>query len=131
MAILTTTRFNLGVDQVIIFNTAPLNEGGGYKVLHGIFTAPQAGIYIFSTILVTRSHDKYHTKHTNAAIMRNGHPVAIVYAQAETGLYGEGSQTAILHLNQGDDVWVSNTEHTDNEVYGHSHSTFSGALLTF
>lgn len=88
----------------------------------GMYMAPVNGTYIFSFHLATNQ------KPLKVGLFRNFYPVARV---TEVSNQATASHTVVLHLSQGDQVWLqvkdsmTNGMFTDNE----SKSTFSGYLL--
>ena len=39
---------SIGQNQVLVFNKVILNDGNGYSMYSGVFTAPIAGVYHFN-----------------------------------------------------------------------------------
>ncbi|XP_052249688.1 uncharacterized protein LOC127857322 [Dreissena polymorpha] len=46
-----------GDNQVIVYDTATINQGGGYNAADGIFDAPSAGLYLFSWTTASQDDD--------------------------------------------------------------------------
>ncbi|KAH3888388.1 uncharacterized protein LOC127846668 [Dreissena polymorpha] len=113
----------IGINQKIIFEHVILNEGGGYNVNHGIFTAPVTGYYLISTSIL-------HSPQSNplkAVIMHNGALIAIAYGSP--GVSDQGTQTVVLKVTAGEQVWIGNRDSSNVYVVGSSYSSFSGFLL--
>ena len=58
---------NLGQFQTIIFEQEVTNIGGYYHTTTGVFTAPEAGVYVFHLSAMTRAG-----KYMYLAIVRDG-----------------------------------------------------------
>ncbi|KAJ8397243.1 hypothetical protein AAFF_G00440770 [Aldrovandia affinis] len=88
----------------------------------GIYIAPVAGTYVFSY------HLAVYRKVLRVGLFRNY--IAIVKT-IETMNYGTASQQVVLHLDQGDEVWLQVRDINTNGMYAgaESSSTFSGYLL--
>jgi len=105
----------IGINQNIKFDNVPLNLGNGYHPGHGLFIAPKAGLYLFSSSLLTHQV--------------NGNTVAKVYGHGDSGRHDQGSQTVLVRLDINDEVYVRNIDIANDYVYGELASTFSGVLL--
>ena len=116
----------LGINQNIKFDNVRLNLGNGYHPGHGLFIAPKAGLYLFSSSLLTHH---VNIVEIEAAITVNGNSVAKVYGHGDSGRHDQGSQTVLIRLNINDEVYVRNIDIANGYVYGDSYSTFSGVLL--
>ncbi|XP_023257101.1 collagen alpha-1(X) chain-like [Seriola lalandi dorsalis] len=106
----------------IAFPIVITNQQGHFNPLTGIYTAPVNGTYVFSYNLAVAF------RMLKVGLFRNLYPVV---RTTEGNDQATTSQTIVLHLTMGDQVWlqVKNSEtnglHTDIE----SSSTFSGYLL--
>ena len=120
---------NLGVDQNIAFKSVLLNKGGAYNPLHGVFTAPRDGVYLFSAALL--SDNKSSSAIVHATISVNGNKAAKILAISEPHQHrDQGSNTLIAELKRGDQVWVKNIDNNAVTICGiNGYSTFSGYLL--
>ena len=121
---------NLGVNQNIAFKSVLMNLGGAYSPLHGVFTAPRAGVYFFSASLLSDMSQTY-SPVVHAAISVNGKTKAKILAISEAHQHrDQGSNTLIADLKMGDQVWVKNIDNTGATICGiNGFSTFSGYLL--
>ena len=45
LAAFSVNEFPISDDEVIVFDTAPINQGGCYSTLTGAYTAPYSGYY--------------------------------------------------------------------------------------
>ncbi|KAH3791914.1 cerebellin-3-like [Dreissena polymorpha] len=123
-AMKSASQGHLGVNQNIIFEQVLTNEGGGYHPNHGVFIAPQSGVYVMSSAIMTSANGRFH-----AAIVHNGNMVAHIYGHGDSGLYDQGSQTIVIKLNAEDEVAVQNFDFPDITIFGYLYSSFSGYLL--
>ncbi|KAH3715120.1 hypothetical protein DPMN_057826 [Dreissena polymorpha] len=113
----------MGVNQNILFGNVLTNEGGGYHPNLGVFIAPQSGVYVFSSSIMTSVNVEQY-----AAIAVNGNLVAQIYGHSDNGRHDQGSQTVVIKLNAGDEVAVQSTQ-SNGDVWGNQFSSFSGCLV--
>ena len=126
MARLYNSLSHVGVNQNIPFENVLLNLGNAYHSQHGIFIAPQSGIYLFSSSIM--SNNVNHVE-VHADLVQNGNVVARIYAHSDSVRHDQGAQTVVIQVKQGDEIWVRNIDYTDDQIYGSYYSTFSGYLL--
>lgn len=109
--------------QVIAFEYADTNVGGGYDQNFGLFQAPISGYYQF----VLTSHANPPSYMVNLEMVRNGNMLCRAHAAT---YHQEGYCVAMVYLNKGDDVWVRhyNGEGT-NLDFDLFVSSFSGHLI--
>ncbi|KAJ8306742.1 hypothetical protein KUTeg_015783 [Tegillarca granosa] len=109
--------------STIIFKTVITNIGGGYNNRDGIFYCPKAGLYMFTTSLM--SIQKYSV---DGYIMNNNkHTVRLFeHIGSSNNYYPSASTTVMLRLAIGDKVWVKGA----GIKYHGKISTFSGILPT-
>ncbi|XP_045211142.2 uncharacterized protein LOC123562575 [Mercenaria mercenaria] len=122
---------NLGKDQPIVYNMILLNEAGAYSVNSGIFRAPVAGVYLFSWSATARKLPGESPHDIWIKLVVNGvHMVGAVAESRSDGDDNQGSNTVVLRLNQGDEVWTAHYGGTD--IYGADNertTSFTGVLL--
>ena len=89
---------------VLQYSIVITNVGGAYNPAESTFTAPMEGYYVFSW-----STSIYHRQYTLSSIMKNGARIVSQSAFANfVDSQGEStSETAVLHLVQGDRAWIS------------------------
>ncbi|XP_060580971.1 uncharacterized protein LOC132737658 isoform X1 [Ruditapes philippinarum] len=115
---------HLGSNENIKFETILLNVGGGYHSQHGLFIAPKAGIYLFSTSVVTSGTKLY------ARITKNGAPLAKAFGLGNTVMNAQGSVTVTTQMNIGDEVWVKHIYPPDGSLWGERLTSFTGVLIS-
>ena len=60
MAALSSDLIHCTHYQPVIFDSVKVNQGSGYDSTHGIFRAPVAGVYAFSTTLSVLPNNNFH-----------------------------------------------------------------------
>jgi len=113
----------VGANQGIVFDLVQVNQGNGYHNQHGLFIAPQSGIYFFTASLLHPSQ----RQPAHNSIMKNG--VAVARFHAESSQFEQTSQSVILNVNAGDEIYVQNDDFNDESYYPGLYSSFSGFLL--
>ena len=109
--------------QNIVFDLTHVNEGNGYHSSAGLFIAPITGLYFFT---VTLTHpEQPQPAHVN--ILKNGIVVARVHAERHT--WEQSSQSVILNLSVGDEVFIRSEDFDHEHFAGVLSSSFSGFLL--
>ena len=110
-------RTSLQSAGVIIFDTAMINTGSHYDTSTGVFTAPVAGLYSFSPVVLSDMDGS--NQFFITAIRVNGSSYA--QEQVHTDLDNDfgASFTVIASLSASDEVKVS----TNYKIYGTSSAT--------
>ncbi|KAL4234592.1 hypothetical protein ACF0H5_006233 [Mactra antiquata] len=124
--ILTNRLMNLGLNQNVIFDVIETNIGNAFNPQLGVFVAPLSGTYVFHVTIFAPIDEEVWCK-----IIVTGSSKGDAYAHGGTNNSDTGSQTIIVHLNQGDNVAIRNGQAAHN-VYGNDATwttTFSGFLL--
>jgi len=112
--------------NVIKFNRMDINIGNAYDPYTGIFTAPVAGLYLFSVKV-------FHAPpgHLHVQLVKEHEIEADLEANGDDP-NGRDSATAdaVLHLDAGQKVWLQFAA-ASNTGFGGSHhtNTFLGALM--
>ncbi|KAK6464943.1 complement C1q-like protein 4, partial [Huso huso] len=114
--------FNTAV--TLVYKNVFTNIGNCYNPTTGIFVARVKGVYYFS----------YTAKKLSAVVMdvylyKNGQPILDVYDSSSQDTSDNGSNSAVLQLEEVDQVYIrlrANTQIFDNSE---NYSTFNGFLL--
>ncbi|VDI70832.1 Hypothetical predicted protein [Mytilus galloprovincialis] len=87
--------------HTIIFNVQKTNVGNGYNPFSGLFTAPQDGLYTFSTSITMLHH------YASFDVVKNADVQGSFFVDAGgVGEYRSSSTTIVLALVNGDVVFV-------------------------
>ncbi|XP_041375033.1 multimerin-2-like [Gigantopelta aegis] len=107
--------------SVVRFNNVNINIGSGYNNGSGVFRAPVSGIYLI--LLQVYSKPQHHVA---LSLYKQG--TAVNEAVAGTGGYQSSTVAEMLHLNQGEDVWVQHIV-GETSIRAYHHTQFLGYLL--
>ena len=133
-----STSTSVGANSTIIFNDTSgnhFNIGGHYSTSTGMFTAPVAGRYIFSTVIIYQSILPGQQMDDAFYIYKNSSLVAYSFRRAEyeagytgnAGYYVDHANI-LLNLAASDTVSIRNNRALD--VHGNTHYTyFYGYML--
>lgn len=105
--------------DIIRFDTIKTNVGNGFNNGTYRFTAPSAGMYVFSWSLAIPSNNR--GQHN---LMINGHGYQILFCQHS---YQQCGSTVTVSLKKYDQVWIK-CLFDKIHIYGH-YSSFSGWRL--
>ncbi|XP_028673795.2 complement C1q-like protein 2 [Erpetoichthys calabaricus] len=108
----------------IAFTKIHVNLGNGYNPSTGIFTAYRKGIYFFTFTAFLNSN-----KQMFVSLMKNNDMLVGVWDSYTPDGNDAGSNTAIVQLEVGDNVYVR--LHEEKQIYddGAGYTSFSGFLL--
>ncbi|XP_076102678.1 complement C1q-like protein 3 [Mytilus galloprovincialis] len=122
-ASLKTSQTLSSIRDIVKFDDAKINIGGGYDSTTGIFTAPRNGIYIFSCAIMANGGGEVQFQlNKNDQLYTGG------YA-AKSG-YGAQTVNSLVELRTGDKVYIKHRTGLSQNVLGSHYSTFSGYLLS-
>ena len=136
MAGKTADQTNAAAGDVITFDTVVTNVGGGYDSATSTFTAPHAGLYHLSAVVLSDDSGSYGV---TPKLYKNGAYTKIVgystgmdyYSNVMTSIHEQAILTAVLELQQGDAMTIVNGEIND-DIFGASdnyHTHFEGHLI--
>ena len=112
----------VGQDEIIKFNDVVTDYGEPYDNSSGLFIAPVAGLYVFSTtIMVEQNFD------THVGIYINNHLTTNIKLHGAEHEYDTMSQTVIYYLRVRDTVSIRHYDGTKS-IHG-DYTTFMGFLL--
>jgi len=120
-----TSHLHLAQGETVPFNKEITNFGATFDSTNA-FVCNVAGLYAFHFHALTRSGSEIWLE-----IFKNGNYIASEYAST-TGDYAGAGQGLLLHLTEGDRVYVKAHDNYDNAIYGagdEDYSTFTGVLI--
>lgn len=118
---------HLGNHQTIIFDRVVTNIGNHYHPHSGIFITIVAGVFVFFFDLRALDHALL-----AAEIVKDGSTLVVTYTISPdvTYLHRAESNMTIVHLNQGESVWVQTVYVIQpTSLLVDNGSSFSGFLL--
>ncbi|CAC5359537.1 C1QL [Mytilus coruscus] len=120
---LKTSQTLSNIKDIVKFDDAKINIGGGYDSTTGIYTAPRNGIYIFScTIMATGGGEVHFQLNKNDQLYTGGY--------AAKSNHGSQTVNSLIELRTGDKVYIKHRTSLSQIVHGSHYSTFSGYLLS-
>ncbi|XP_015193199.1 cerebellin 18 [Lepisosteus oculatus] len=113
----------------IPYNTVLINQGQGYNPALGAFTAPRTGLYSFSFSAYSNVGAAGNRLYHQVSLIRNSDVVASVWEDNREDSEDSGSQTVLLPLAAGDQVYIRLL--SGRQLCGdtNQHNTFSGFLV--
>lgn len=127
LAYLSKSIGSLGSHQPIEYDQVLLNDGTGFDVRHGHFTAPTTGVYVISVSIYTENHVNLYLD-----LVSNGNLVLTFYADGRTD---QASQTNAfpITLKEGEMIWLrAHQGMVGRQLYGLKNyllNSFGGFLL--
>ena len=112
--------------HILTFDTVVTNVGNAYHPHMGTFIAPRSGLYVF-TWTIRLFGNNYHS----TELLVDNNVVNVVYFNPLDHIDGSVTGTAVVHVNQGDDVMVrtGSTHVGDIKSYPDGRSSFAGWSL--
>ncbi|XP_072318251.1 uncharacterized protein [Eucyclogobius newberryi] len=106
----------------VVFSKIHYNFQNSYIPEYGIYVAPINGTYVFNMALTV------HERPLKVGLFHNYNPVL---KTTDTSILGTLSQTVVLHLEEGDGVWLQIRDLSSNGMFASNEtsSIFSGYLL--
>ncbi|XP_008296687.1 cerebellin 18 [Stegastes partitus] len=93
------------IDMPIPYGIVSFNDGYGYNPNLGIFTAPCAGVYVFS-ITIYSSVDKDSRLYHDVRLMKNKLILVSVWENNREDHEDNASQVVVVEMHKGDQVYV-------------------------
>ena len=126
-AIKTTSQTG-DIGDIVTFQETSININNHFNLATNIFTCFVPGTYIFSFSIAKYTNGDYFVQ-----LMQNGNPMASAHSRSNYAESFEmGSNTVILNLVIGDQVWLAFYHVDGRTIYGsgyHRCTSFSGYLL--
>ncbi|XP_061167321.1 cerebellin-3-like [Saccostrea echinata] len=128
-AYMSKSEHNPSNHHMLIFDTIKTNLGGGYNRHSGMFSAPVAGLYVFTWTIYTGEHGK-----TAFAIYVNDDIVSSCFGETDGNSrdYDSETGTIVVPLNQHDDVYIRSVMACTTYIPSidwHARTTFAGWKL--
>ena len=114
--------------HTLIFDVAKTNLGNGYSKHSGTFVAPSAGVYVFTWTI----NSGVHGAHFINLMVNSAVAGGTLTDTQDANDYDSDSNTAVLVLNQGDNVNLRSTYTSDRTVINadnHAFTSFCGWKL--
>ena len=121
---------NLNLQDTVKFQNLVTNDGNAFDHVTGIFRAPVSGVYYFSVVILSHPANDMETE-----IVKNGDGIVRTYS-GDSKLWKSGTQTTVLYLEVGDQVWIRILDAVpavndgNVHVFGYGFSSFSGFLIS-
>lgn len=112
------------IHHIIAFDKVITNVGNAYHPHTGTFIAPRSGLYIF-TWTIAQWGTSYHV----TELVVDNDNVNVIYMNPANLVVGSVTGTVVVHVNQGDDVFVrtgSSNNHGEINSNIDNRSTFAG-----
>ncbi|XP_033952615.1 cerebellin 18 [Pseudochaenichthys georgianus] len=93
--------FNTNVP--IPYNHVTLNHNNGYNPALGVFTAPAAGVYVFSFSVFSQENGRLYYQ---VQLMKNGERIVGVWENNRQDPEDNANQNVVLELQRGDQVYI-------------------------
>ncbi|XP_061195746.1 uncharacterized protein LOC133203970 [Saccostrea echinata] len=122
---MTSSKYNLGSNQVVLFEEILLNKGNAYNTKSGKFTAPIDGIYHFDWTTLAGVSKRFIT-----LLVREGSTMGVNYCADITNNqeHGQCSSSAIVQMKANQTVWIQTYSTNGKAVIG-DWCYFSGHIL--
>lgn len=113
-------------NHILAFNTVVTNVGNAYHPHSGTFIAPRSGLYVF-TWTIRLYGSRYHS----TQLLVDNNVINAVYMNAANVIDGSVTGTAVVHVDQGDDVFIRTAHPNSGEIISASsgRSSFCGWSL--
>lgn len=112
------------IHHIIAFDKVITNVGNAYHPHTGTFIAPRSGLYIF-TWTIAQWGTSYHV----TELVVDNDNVNVIYMNPANLVVGSVTGTVVVHVNQGDDVFVrTGSGNNHGEIISNidNRSTFAG-----
>lgn len=117
----------LSSHTTLVFDSIKINDGNGYNISDGIFTARRTGVYAFHWSVTI-----YNDSWASVELVVNETPIGCVAAETQVvKKWGRGSGLVITNINNGDRVFLRMQENGlgSIRISDRGRTSFSGWLL--
>ncbi|XP_062581433.1 complement C1q-like protein 4 [Saccostrea cucullata] len=98
---------------ILAFDNVITNAGNAYHSHTGTFIAPRSGLYVF-TWTIRMYGDSYHS----TELLINNNFVGSTYLNSANTISGSVTGIVVVHVNQGDDVFLrTGGEYNNGNIY--------------
>ena len=108
--------------EALILSRVINNRGNAYNATSGNFTAPHSATYLFIATISSWTKGYY----AQAFLMVDDEAVGYVETYTESH-YKSGTEQAVVHLSEGQTVWLMNN---GDCYYNVEITSFTGSLIT-
>ncbi|XP_070568374.1 complement C1q tumor necrosis factor-related protein 5-like [Ptychodera flava] len=121
----TTALGPVSGDTAVTYDKVYTNMGDGYDMSTGKFTCSVGGVYFFMiTALRNNANNMF------ACLMKNSTQLPCIYvSHSSSRSHGSASNSVIIDLGQGDQVWVKLGTGYALQSFSNEYVTFTGYLL--
>ena len=129
-AVLTESTPELAAGSTIVFDGVVYQTGTHYNPLNGIFTCPISGVYLLTITICNSGESSVQPQLLVAILVVDRINRALVVADTRHQFQAaQGSDTIIIYLEKGQQVWVHTSKEFGAKKVFKNYSSFSGALL--
>ena len=107
-----THSFTLEKKSILVFERVPMNIGGHYNNVDGIFVAPRTGIYLFAWTVCTLDANYVMTE-----LMVDNTMISRAGEYGASGNYHCGSMTAVCRMDKDKHAWIRTTEYGSKNFF--------------
>ncbi|XP_075998477.1 cerebellin 18 [Genypterus blacodes] len=112
-------------DLSIPYSLVSLNHGSGYNSALSVFTAPRAGLYLFSATVYSHVTTFHHRLYHKVVMMKDGTAVASMWEDNREDSQDSSTQVVLLDMEKGSQVymklvagrWLCNNFRDENNVF--------------
>lgn len=112
--------------HILVFDKVITDVGNAYHPHMGTFIAPKSGLYVF-TWSIRCNGINYHS----AELMADNNIVNVIYLAPGSAIDGTVTGTAVVHVDQGDDVFIRTGLLSNGNILSdvNGRSSFAGWIL--
>ena len=125
-AYLSTYNSASSPHHILVFDKVITNIGNAFHAHMGTFIAPRSGVYVFIwTVRMALDHNH------STELVHDNNVINSIYLSPGRAIDGSVTGTAVVHVNQGDDVLIRTGTVSNNDILSDSNgrSSFAGWIL--